>query len=262
MTTEILYILSGFVVGIIVGMTGVGGGSLMTPLLVLGFGIKPAIAVGTDLLYAAITKSGGIFVHHAKGNIQWDILILLSLGSVPASLVSLFVLSRLENAGVNYDDIIMTTLSFALILTAVFLFTRNFIQKYVVSAEMESLKALHKRFTKPATIVSGILIGALVTISSVGAGVIGAAVLFILYPRMKTIQIAATDLAHAVPITAIAGLGHAHIGTVNYLLLVTLLIGSLPGVYVGSHIGSFLPEKIMRPFLATMLLAIGVKLVL
>lgn len=262
MTTEILYILSGFVVGFIVGMTGVGGGSLMTPLLVLGFGIKPAIAVGTDLLYAAITKSGGIFVHHAKGNIQWDVLILLSLGSVPAAVFSLLVLNNFENAGVNYDHIIMTTLSFALILTALFLFSRNKIQHYVVNAEMESLKNLHRRFRKPATVISGILIGILVTISSVGAGVIGAAILFILYPRMKTIQIAATDLAHAVPITAIAGLGHAHIGTVDYLLLGTLLIGSLPGIYLGSHFGSFLPEKIMRPLLATMLLAIGVKLVL
>ncbi|MEM6998951.1 MAG: sulfite exporter TauE/SafE family protein [Pseudomonadota bacterium] len=262
MTTEILFILAGFGVGFVVGMTGIGGGSLMTPLLVLGFGVKPAIAVGTDLLYAAITKSGGIFVHHAKGNINWKIMGLLSLGSIPASLISLLFLKRLEEAGVNYDDIIMSTLSFALILTALFLFARNKIQHFVVKSGSNVLDNDHSRVKQAVTVFAGILIGALVTISSVGAGVIGAAILFIMYPRMKTIQIAATDLAHAVPITAIAGLGHAHIGTVDYVLLGTLLIGSLPGIYFGSHVGSFLPEKIMRPLLATMLFAIGVKLVI
>ena len=262
MPIEYLYIVSGFVVGFIVGMSGVGGGSLMTPILVLGFGIKPVIAVGTDLLYAAITKSGGVFVHHSHGNIRWDIVGLLATGSVPATLITIFILKRLDASGVEYDHIIMSTLSIALILTALFLLLKEPLKTVSKNEKFDFIRIIHQNYCKHITIFSGVVIGVLVTLSSVGAGVIGAAFLFFLYPRLKTIQIAATDLAHAIPITAIAGLGHAHIGTVNYVLLVTLLIGSLPGIYLGSHFGTSLPEKIMRPFLATMLLAIGVKLAL
>ena len=259
---DFLYVVSGFVVGFIVGMTGVGGGSLMTPILVLGFGIKPAIAVGTDLLYAAITKSGGVFVHHTKGNIQWKIVGLLATGSVPASLVSIFIIKQLDDAGVNYDKLIMSTLSIALILTALFLLLRERLQKISRSERFDTIKLMHRKLRKPITIFAGVLIGVLVTLSSVGAGVIGAAFLFFLYPRYKAIKIVATDIAHAIPITAIAGLGHAHIGTVNYILLGSLLIGSLPGIYLGSHFGTKLPDKFMRPILATILLVIGVRLVI
>ncbi len=255
------FTIIGFLVGFIVGMTGVGGGSLMTPILVLGFGIQPAIAVGTDLLYAAITKSGGVFVHHKHGNIQWPIVILLSIGSVPASICSIFIIKHLDKSGINYDNLIMSTLSIALILTALFLLTRDQLHKFSQQEKFEALKLLHKKYRKPVTIFAGVLIGVLVTLSSVGAGVIGAAFLFFLYPRFKAIQIVATDLAHAIPITAIAGLGHAHIGTVNYILLGSLLVGSLPGIYLGSHFGTFLPDKFMRPFLASMLLIIGIRLV-
>ena len=254
------YTITGFLVGFIVGMTGVGGGSLMTPILVLGFGIKPAVAVGTDLLYAAITKSGGVFVHHKHGNIQWPIVVLLSFGSVPASLCSIFVIQYLDESGINYDKLIMSTLSVALILTAIFLLTRNQLQKFSQKEKLETLRVLHQKYRKPVTIFAGVLIGVLVTLSSVGAGVIGAAFLFFLYPRLKAIQIVATDLAHAIPITGIAGLGHAYIGTVDYLLLGSLLIGSLPGIYLGSHFGTFLPDKIMRTILASMLLVIGIGL--
>ncbi len=254
------FTLIGFLVGFIVGMTGVGGGSLMTPILVLGFGIQPAIAVGTDLLYASITKSGGVFVHHKHGNIQWPIVIHLSIGSIPASLCSILVIKHLDESGINYDNLIMLTLSIALILTALLLLSRNHLHKISKKEKFDAIRALHRRYRKPVTIFSGVMIGILVTLSSVGAGVIGAAALFFLYPRLKAIQIVATDLAHAIPITAIAGLGHAHIGTVNYILLGSLLVGSLPGIYLGSHFGSFLPDKIMRPVLAVMLLIIGIRL--
>jgi uncharacterized protein len=254
------FTIIGFVVGFIIGMTGVGGGSLMTPILVLGFGIKPAIAVGTDLLYAAITKSGGVLVHHKHGNIQWKVLKLLFIGSIPAALCSIFIIKKLDDAGINYDNLIMTTLSVALILTGLFLISRNQLHKLSTNENFTSIKILHRKLRKPITIFAGALIGALVTISSVGAGVIGAAFLFFLYPKYKAIKIVATDLAHAIPITAIAGIGHAHIGTVDYILLGSLVIGSLPGIYLGSHFGTFLPDKIMRPILACMLLAIGVRL--
>ncbi len=250
----------GFGVGFIVGMTGVGGGSLMTPILVLGFHIQPAIAVGTDLLYAAITKSGGVFVHHKHGNIQWKILSLLFMGSIPATLSSILIIKQLDNAGVDYDGLIMSTLSIALILTGVFILSRNQLKKLSTDENSEYIKALHRKYRKPVTIFSGALIGVLVTISSVGAGVIGAALLLFLYPKYKTIKIVATDIAHAVPITAIAGLGHAHIGTVNYVLLGNLILGSLPGIYLGSKFGTFLPDRYMRPMLASMLLIIGLRL--
>lgn len=255
------FTIVGFLVGFIIGMTGVGGGSLMTPILVLGFGIQPAVAVGTDLLYAAITKSGGVFVHQKHGNIQWETVGLLSIGSIPASICSLFIIKQLHNAGINYDNLIMTTLSIALILTALFLLTRNQLHKLSAKEKFTAIKVLHRKLRKPITIFAGVLIGILVTLSSVGAGVIGAAFLFFLYPRYKAIQIVATDLAHAIPITAIAGIGHAHIGTVDFVLLGSLIIGSLPGIYLGSHFGTFLPDKIMRPLLASMLLVIGVRLV-
>lgn len=248
----------GFGVGFIIGMTGVGGGSLMTPILVLGFNIQPAIAVGTDLLYAAITKSGGVLVHQKHGNIQWKILRLLFIGSIPASICSILLIKKLDNAGINYDNLIMTTLSVSLILTSLFLISRNQLYKLSTNKNSASMKMLHRKFRKPITIFAGALIGTLVTISSVGAGVIGAAFLFFLYPRYKTIKIVATDLAHAIPITAIAGIGHAHIGTVDYILLGSLVIGSLPGIYLGSKFGTFLPDKVMRRILAFMLLAIGV----
>jgi len=253
--------ITGFFVGFIIGMTGVGGGSLMTPILVLVFGIKPAIAVGTDLLYAAITKSGGVFVHHKHGNIQWKIVILLSIGSIPASICSIFIIKHLDASGINYDDLIMTTLSVALILTALLLFTRNQLHKLSEKEQFNAIKIIHRKYRKPVTIIAGVLIGVLVTLSSVGAGVIGAAFLFFLYPRYRAIQIVATDLAHAIPITTIAGMGHAHIGTVDFILLGSLIIGSLPGIYLGSHFGTFLPDKLMRPILASMLLVIGIRLV-
>ncbi len=250
----------GFIVGFIVGMTGVGGGSLMTPILVLGFGIQPAVAVGTDLLYAAITKSGGVFVHHKHGNIQWKILKLLFIGSIPASLCSILIIKYLKNAGINYDHLIITTLSIALILTSIFLLSRDQLHKLSTDKNSATIKALHRKFRKPITIFAGALIGVLVTFSSVGAGVIGAAFLFFLYPKYKAIKIVATDIAHAIPVTAIAGLGHAHIGTVDFVLLGNLIIGSLPGIYLGSKFGTFLPDKIMRPVLACILLIIGLRL--
>lgn len=254
------FTIIGFFVGFVVGMTGVGGGSLMTPILVLGFHIQPAIAVGTDLLYAAITKSGGVFVHHKHGNIQWKILILLFMGSIPATLCSILIIKQLDTAGIDYDNLIMATLSIALILTGVFILSRNQLKKLSSAENSDYIKALHRKYRKTVTIFAGVLIGFLVTISSVGAGVIGAAFLLFLYPKYKTIKIVATDIAHAVPITAIAGLGHAHIGTVDYVLLGNLILGSLPGIYLGSKFGNFLPDKYMRPILASMLLVIGLRL--
>lgn len=259
---DITYTVAGFIVGFIIGLTGVGGGSLMTPILVLIFNFKPAIAVGTDLLYAAITKSGGIFVHHRRQTIEWKIVGLLALGSIPSTIISVLILKRLETAGINYDHVISYSLSIALVLTSLVLLFRGKLQTISQNERFDAIRALHHRLRKPMTIISGAIIGVLVTFSSVGAGALGAAILFFLYPRTRAMTIVGTDLAHAVPITAIAGLGHLHIGTVDLQLLVSLLIGSLPGIYLGTHTGTRLPEKIIRPILASMLLLIGVRMAL
>ena len=259
---EPAYTIAGFVVGFIVGLTGVGGGSLMTPILVLLFAIKPAIAVGTDLLYASITKSGGILVHQSRGTIEWRIVGLLALGSVPASITAVLFLKHLETSGVNYDRILTLSLSIALILTSMVLIFRNWIHRLSQSDRLAPVRAIHLRLRTPMTVVAGTAVGTLVTLSSVGAGALGAAILFFLYPRMRAIKIVGTDLAHAVPITAIAGFGHMHLGSVDFVLLFNLLLGSLPGIYLGSHTGARLPDRIVRPALAGMLLLIGVRMAL
>ena len=257
---DFAFILAGFLVGFIIGLTGVGGGSLMTPILMLGFSIKPIIAVGTDLLYAAITKSGGVFVHNKHSNIEWKIVFLMSLGSIPATLISILFLKHLGTAGIDYERLITTMLSIALILTSLVLLFKGRLQSLSRNEHLDGVRALHHRLREPMTIAAGALIGTLVAFSSVGAGALGAAILFFLYPRMRAIAVVGTDLAHAVPITAIAGLGHLHLGTVDFILLGNLLMGSLPGIYLGSHFGTQLPDKVVRPLLASMLLIIGVRL--
>ena len=255
------YTITGFIVGFIVGMTGVGGGSLMTPILVLIFSIKPAVAVGTDLLYAAITKSGGILVHNKKGNIKWRIVGLLALGSLPSSVISIYLLSYLNHAGINYDRLITLSLSIALILTSLVLLFKDRLHRLGRNERFDVVRKLHKQLQTPITVLAGVLLGMLVTFSSVGAGALGAAILFFLYPRLPTIKIVGTDLAHAVPLTAVAGLGHMHLGTIDYSMLAFLLLGSLPGIYIGSHIAIRLPEQLVRTALASMLFLIGVRLV-
>ncbi len=256
MPVDWIYPLSGFVVGGIVGLTGVGGGSLMTPLLVLVFGISPATAVGTDLLYAAITKAGGVFVHGRKGSIAWRTVALLAAGSIPASLVTTWLMHRFLHDVALANAIIKGTLGVALLLTAVAIIFRAHIVAW--SKALAWPKPEH---IAPATVFTGAVLGILVTISSVGAGAVGVAVLFFLYPTLPTVKIVGSDIAHAVPLTLVAGLGHASLGTVDYWLLASLLVGSLPGIWVGSHLAQRLPERWLRPALATMLVLIGGKLV-
>ena len=258
---DLLYPLSGLLVGIIVGLTGVGGGSLMTPLLVLGFGFSPATAVGTDLLYAALTKAGGTVAHQQKSNINWRIVGLLGAGSVPAAIASVFALHSIGTDSKAFSSVITTTLGIALILTALSIILRGLFQKQ--SSATPFVKDLViSRQTAINTIAVGVGLGVLVTVSSVGAGALGTLALFILYPRLSTRQVVGTDIAHAVPLTLIGGLGHAALGTVDYGLLGALLLGSLPGIWIGSHLSSHVPERVLRSLLATMLLIIGGKFVL
>lgn len=255
---DYLYTLSGFGVGAIVGLTGVGGGSLMTPLLVLLFGVHPATAVGTDLLYAAMTKAGGTVAHGRKGHVDWAITGRLAAGSIPAAAITIFVLSQLPKSSNAIGAIVSHGLGFALMLTAIAITFGRKLREYAGKHE-ES--ALRRCCLGKITVAVGAILGVLVTISSVGAGALGVAALFFLYPKLSPVKIVGSDVAHAVPLTLVAGLGHWMLGGVDWALLGALLLGSLPGIWVGSHLSAKVPEHILRRILASMLVLIGTKLV-
>ncbi len=264
------YTFSGFAVGLLVGLTGVGGGSLMTPLLVFLFGFKPAVAVGTDLLFAAITKTGGVWVHHGKhGSVDWKIVGWLALGSIPFALITLYVLKYLMSVGKETTGAITFTLGVALLLTAFSLLVRSVLLRK--AAKIEHIDDDHstptntgrfKHLQIPATVLIGAVLGILVTLSSVGAGALGTVALLFLYPKMTTLKIVGTDLAHAIPLTAVAGIGHLSLGNVDLVLLGSLLVGSLPGIWIGSHLSAKIPERFLRPVLASILMLIGLKFVM
>jgi uncharacterized membrane protein YfcA len=233
----------------------------MTPLLVLFFGVSPATAVGTDLLYASITKSLGGWVHSRNGSVDWKVVGLLSLGSLPAALITVALLKYLALDAKTLKSLVTSVLSVALLLTATALLLKEWIKKIALRDD-GTVYELHHRHLPAATIATGVVVGTLVTISSIGAGVLGTVALLFLYPRLSAAKVVGTDIAHAVPLTAIAGMGHMALGTVNYVLLGSLLLGSLPGIYLGSHLSAKVPEKVLRPILATMLLIIGTRLVL
>jgi len=256
-----MYTLSGFLVGLIVGVTGVGGGSLMTPLLVLLFGVSPATAVGTDLLYASLTKSLGGWVHGRRGTVDWKVVGLLGLGSLPAAVTTVALLKYLALDEKALHSLVTSVLSVALLLTAAALLLKAQIKKFARRKD-GSVYEMHHRYLPAATVVTGVAVGVLVTISSVGAGVLGTVALLFLYPRMPAVKVVGTDIVHAVPLTAVAGMGHLALGTVDLVLLGSLLLGSLPGIYIGSHLSAKVPERILRPMLATMLLIIGARMAL
>ncbi len=254
-----VYPISGFSVGLIVGLTGIGGGSLMTPLLVLVFGVAPATAVGTDLLYAALTKSGGAVAHARRTNVRWKVVALLAAGSVPASALTIAALHALGVDSRLFGSVVTSALGGALILTAITLLLKSRLQQWA----RRHLPAVAP--TTPSmvsTIVTGAVLGCLVTVSSVGAGALGTAALLFLAPGLAAREVVGTDIAHAVPLTLVAGLGHAAIGTVNYALLASLLLGSLPGIWLGTQLSGRLPERHLRSALAAMLLLVGGKLCL
>jgi uncharacterized membrane protein YfcA len=253
------YSVAGFVVGAIVGLTGVGGGSLMTPLLVLMFGIHPAKAVGTDLLYAAITKAGGTWVHANKGTVDWRITGLLAAGSMPATAITLLAVHHFAPGGFgNATKLISTVLGFALLLTALSLIFRAKLMAW--AASRNTVERSRER-TNSLTVVTGIILGVLVSLTSVGAGALGVTALLFLYPKLPTVKIVGSDIAHAVPLTLVAGIGHWFMGSVDFELLGALLVGSLPGIWIGSHLAVRIPEKILRPSLAAILLFTGSKLI-
>ncbi len=252
-----LYSVSGFLVGLLVGQTGMGGGSLMTPILILLFGVHPATAVGTDLLYASATKTVGTLVHGANHTVEWRVVGRLALGSVPATALTLLLMSRHELAGPGTSRFINVVLGAMLLLTAAALLARHRILALVGSR----LGSQPPRLVAALTILTGVVLGILVTISSVGAGAIGVTVLLVLYPRLSMARIVGSDIAHAVPLTLIAGLGHWWVGAVNWGMLGALLTGSIPGIILGSYLAVRVPDFVLRPILAVTLCAVGVRLV-
>jgi uncharacterized membrane protein YfcA len=255
---SITYILSGFAVGLLVGMTGVGGGSLMTPLLTLLFGVAPSVAVGTDLAFASLTKTAGTITHRAKGNVRWDIVLRLCAGALPAALVSTLALHQLGALDPRIGEFIRYSIATSVLLTVIALVFRRRMLEWVHASPR---RQLHGRALSLATVVAGAVLGTLVTISSIGAGAVGATIILMLYPRLSAPEIAGTDIAYAVPLTAIAAAGHWWLGSINWPLLLTLLVGSVPGITVGAWASRAVPERVARTLLAATLTGVAVKLV-
>lgn len=251
-----IYAVSGLVVGLLVGFTGVGGGSLMTPLLVLVFHIHPATAVGTDLLYAGITKSVGATVHGVRRTVDWGIVLRLAVGSVPAAAITLLLMAHFHAKAEGQHGVITTMLGAALIMTGVAILFRRLILAFFA----ERVGAVGARSRTIATILLGAVLGALVSISSVGAGAIGVTVLLVLYPKLPAARLVGSDIAHAVPLTLLAGFGHWMMGSVDFSLLLSLLVGSIPGIIIGSLLSSRAPDSVLRPILASTLALVGGRL--
>jgi uncharacterized membrane protein YfcA len=272
---DLQFIVGGALVGFIVGVTGVGGGSLMTPLLTLAFGVPAQVAVGTDLLFAGITKAHGAWVHARRGNVDWSVTAWLAAGSLPASMATLFALHAIGRHSPGFDHTVARALGLTLMLTATALIFKEQIRELgarlvpsgtgrgtlaTVALGPGSMGGADARPRPVATMVVGALIGALVTLTSVGAGAIGVVALLFLYPRLEIRRIVGADVAHAVPLTLLAGLGHVGLGAVNWSMLIALLIGSLPAITLGAAVAHRVPDRALRIALSLMLLLLGGRL--
>lgn len=252
------YVVSGFAVGLLVGMTGVGGGSLMTPLLTLLFGVPPSVAVGTDLAFASITKTAGTVTHRVRGTVRWDIVRHLCIGALPAAVAAALALKHFGALNAEIGQLIRYSIAGSVLLTVTALLIRKQMMAWVTAKPSRQLQG---RALTIATIVAGLVLGTLVTISSIGAGAIGATILVMLYPKLTPAEVAGTDIAYAVPLTAIAAFGHWWLGSIDWTLLLTLLIGSVPGITLGAFAARAVPERFLRALLAVTLTTVAAKLI-
>lgn len=253
---DLLAVISGFGVGAIVGMTGVGGGSLMTPLLLTVFKLNPAVAIGTDLWFAAITKMAGSASHHRAGHVDWRLTGLLLAGSIPAA-VATIALMHLTGLTQGWASALTFSLGIALLLTAVTVAFRG--TWHAVGLRLQRWIPEHRR--PLLTVLGGLVLGVLVSLSSIGAGAIGATLIMLLYPRLESHRVVGTDIAHAVPLTLVAGIGHATLGHVNWELLAALLVGSIPGIWLGAQLTRKMPERLVRTLLCISLVTAGLKVI-
>ncbi len=255
------YTVAGFFVGTVVGMTGVGGGALMTPILVLLFGVSPALAVGTDLWFAAISKTAGGIVHQRHGSVDWQVLRRLSLGSLPAAVITLIWL-HMSGASQLREGLILKTLGVVLLLTAAAIILRTYTRSLGIAIRTQEPLGF-QRVQPSLTVLAGALLGFLVTLTSVGGGALGIVMLVFLYPvRMTAARLVGTDIVHAIPLTIVAGSGYLLMGNVDFSLLGKLLLGSIPGIVVGSLLSPRVPERLLRTAIASILVLVGVKLLL
>ncbi len=264
---DLAFVFAGFAVGFIVGLTGVGGGSLMTPVLIFFFGIKPHLAIGTDLLFAAFTKMGGTVSMARQRLVPWRVVGQLCAGSIPAAILALWALKELGPASAQAQRIMTTTLGFALLLTAAAtLYKVVAFSRQRQAADQAVRLANAEQATRPRhwslPVLLGAVIGTLVTFTSVGAGAIGVTVLLLVYPLLPLPRIIGADIAYAVPLTLVAGLGHASLGSVDWTLLAQLLAGSLPGIWLGSRLVTRTPERLIRSALSVLLAWAGAKLIM
>lgn len=250
---------AGFGVGAAVGMTGVGGGSLMTPILVLLFGFAPTTAVGTDLWFAAITKVVGGTLHNQKGTVDWQVLRRMYLGSIPASIVTLIWMNTTRQVPTSQGTIIHA-LGLVLLFTVVAMLARKKVQSLATRLRTTTAEAFMA--AQPGlTVLAGVILGVIVPLTSVGAGALGTVMLLYLYPlRMSPARLAGTDIVHAIPLVVIAGTGHLLMGNVETKLLLNLLVGSIPGIVIGTLIAHKSPEFVMRIAIAAILFTVSVKL--
>jgi uncharacterized membrane protein YfcA len=251
-----IYAIAGFLIGTLVGMTGIGGGALMTPVLILLFGIHPAAAVGTDLLHAAVTKTAGSLVHGFNGAIEWRVVRRLATGSVPMTVLTLLAMSMFDINGEAGRGFVNAVLTLALAATAVTLIFRD----RIVARYAHRFDALTPRQVATMTIIVGGILGTIVSISSVGAGAIGVTCLVLLYPKLPTVRIVGSDIAHAVPLTLVAGIGHWILGSIDLQVFIYLITGSVPGVVLGSYLAIRIPERALRVVLAVTLAVVAAKL--
>lgn len=256
-----LHGLSGLLVGILVGLTGVGGGSLMAPILILLIGVPATTAVGTDLWFAAITKSVGSVVHHSLGEPDWQVVRRLAYGSIPASILTAFLLSQID-MGAMKNGLIVNALGGLLIVTALATLSWRRVQGVALAVD-PAVSARYRQHQPILTVAAGAILGILVTLTSIGAGALGAVLLIALYPlRMSARRLVGTDIVHAVPLTMVAGMGHLLMGNVDFKLLGALLVGSIPGIIIGSLLATRLSANIIRPALAVVLAASGFKMLM
>jgi uncharacterized membrane protein YfcA len=255
-TIHPLFVASGFAVGFLVGMTGVGGGSLMTPLLILLFHVHPVTAVGTDLIYASVTKTGGSVVHSFNKTIDWRIVRRLATGSLPAAVLTLATLWLLKVDQAAYSALVTKVLGVALLFTA----TALLLRRRLLASYSQRVGVLTDAQTRTFTILTGIVLGVMVTVSSVGAGALGVTALLLLYPELPVVRIAGSDIAHAVPLTLVAGMGHLASGGVDTGILISLLCGSLPGIMLSSLFAPRLPDRALRIVLAVTLTVVAIRL--
>ena len=256
-----LNVLAGFGVGLMVGVTGVGGGSLMTPILVLLFGVAPASAVGTDLWFAGLTKMVGGTLHHQKGSVDWEVVRRLWTGSLPASVITLLWMHQTGIAQ-SKPRVLLVALACVMLATSVSMFfmsrTHSMAKKLRTRAPMR-----YRAMQPPVTVLAGAILGVLVTLTSVSAGALGTVLLLYIYPfRMKAARLVGTDIVHAIPLTIVAGTGHMLMGNVNFTLLGNLLLGSIPGIAIGSLLAGWAPDRHLRKAIAVLLVIVGIKLLL